>query len=204
MTIRKWLHLMWTTVLIGTGAAFVTGLLLISIFKDFTIVEVQQPGFNLSTITFIAISGALFGMLSLTGFFSYMIVRYIALGIFRSKWVWDVLQVCIIIIAYVDFIYLRYVNASSGRSWLEFTVLPTLLLFVSLFVSYIKVKATHRSAFLPTLLFMFVATILEAIPATRSDNDASVLFMIIPLVICNAWQILRFHKLVANQKELSA
>lgn len=194
MTIRKWLYLMWTTVLIGTGAAFLTGLLLISIFKDFTIVEVQQPGFNVPTIGLFAISGALFGMLSLTGFFSYMIVRYIALGIFRSKWVWDVLQVCTIIITFVEFIFWGYADTS----------LLTLLLLVSLFVSYLKVKATHRTAFLPTLLFMFVATILEAIPAIRSNDDASVIFMIIPLVICNAWQILRFHKLVANQKELSA
>lgn len=203
MTLKKWLFLFWTTMVLGVISACVTGLLLILIFDEFSIVEVQQPGFNVSTISFILISGALFAMLSITGFFSYMIIRYIALGIFRKRWVWDIIQASIIIIAVIDTIYLRYLDRGANGSWSGTVWLPLFVLAVSLLVSWWKVKLTLSSAFLPTLLFMYVVTILEAVPALRTENEASSYFMLIPLLVCNAWQILLLHKIVKTKKELA-
>jgi KinB signaling pathway activation protein len=47
---------------------------------------------------------------------------------------------------------------------------------------------------------MLAITVLEAVPAIKQDNFASSLFMLAPLVVCNAWQILILHKVLDNKK----
>ena len=59
---------------------------------------------------------------------------------------------------------------------------------------------TNRNAFIPTLFFMCAVSVLEAVPALKLDNAASSLFMLAPLLVCNAWQILILHKVLDNKK----
>ena len=59
---------------------------------------------------------------------------------------------------------------------------------------------TNRNAFIPTLFFMCAVSVLEAVPALKLDNAASSLFMLAPLFVCNAWQILILHKILDNKK----
>ena len=59
---------------------------------------------------------------------------------------------------------------------------------------------TNRNAFVPTLFFMFAVTVLEAVPALKLDIAASTIFMLAPLLVCNAWQILTLHKILDNKK----
>jgi KinB signaling pathway activation protein len=47
---------------------------------------------------------------------------------------------------------------------------------------------------------MTAVTVLEAVPALKLDNTASSLFMLAPLFVCNAWQILTLHKILDNKK----
>lgn len=51
------------------------------------------------------------------------------------------------------------------------------------------------------VFFMIVVTALEALPAIREDDAASTIFMIIPLLACNAWQILILQKVLQTSKE---
>jgi len=50
----------------------------------------------------------------------------------------------------------------------------------------------------PTVFFMLVFTLLETAIALRVNLTQAVVLMTVPLVICNAWQIMRLHKLVGK------
>lgn len=197
MTIRKWSYLFWSTLGWGTLAGLIAGVFLISTNHDFSFLEVKDAGFNSETFMFMILGGALISVLSQMGFFSYLIVRYIAIGLIRNKGTWDLLQVILIVITFFELTYLRYISfGQSGATWFSYLYLPLVLLVISLGVAYWKVKQTHWSGFVPTLFFMFVVTILEATPALKLSSFASYVFMFFPLLVSNAWQIMLLHKLL--------
>ncbi len=195
MTLRKWFHLFWTTLLIGVVLSVFIGLILQLSDQEFPILGISAFGFNLVNM---ALGGATISVLSQMGFFAYLIVRFIAMGIFRKKIVWDFLQLAVVIVVLFDTVYLRYSNLNG--SLLSYTFLPLIILIISFGIAFWKVAMTNRNAFVPTLFFMFAVTVLEAVPALKLDNPASSLFMLVPLLGCNAWQILTLHRVVENKK----
>jgi len=76
-----------------------------------------------------------------------------------------------------------------------------IVIAVSAAVALWKVKLTNKSGFISTFFFMAAGTILEVQPALKLDNTSSYLFMLIPLLVCNAWQILTLHKIIDKKKE---
>lgn len=196
MTLRKWFYLFWTTLLIGAVTAVIAGLVLQLTDQQ---VELGGKQIGFSMITMI-LGGATISVLSQMGFFAYLIVRYIVGGIIR-KWAWDIVQVIIIVIVLFDLIYLRYVSSGQQMSWGIYMILPLSLIIVSIGVAWWKVKMTNRSAVIPTLFFMIAVTAIEAIPSLRLDNAASTIFMMVPLYLCNAWQILILSRVLNTNKE---
>jgi KinB signaling pathway activation protein len=197
LTIRKWFWLFCSTIIWGVLSTLIAGIILISTDNEFTFFEVTKVGFDLQTFTFIILGGATISVLSQMGFFSYLIIRYIAIGIIKNKRIWEIMQLILIAVAAFDLTYLRYKNfAKPQESWLGFLVLPILLLVISLIVSYWKMKLTKSSAFIPTLLFMFVITLLESVQVLRLNSPPSYFFMLTPLLVCNAWQILQLHRII--------
>ncbi|MDO3680506.1 KinB-signaling pathway activation protein [Paenibacillus ehimensis] len=196
MTLRKWFYLFWTTLLIGAVTAVIAGLVLQLTDQQ---VELGGKQIGFSMITMI-LGGATISVLSQMGFFAYLIVRYIVGGIIR-KWAWDIVQVIIIVIVLFDLIYLRYVSSGQQMSWGVYMILPLSLIIVSIGVAWWKVKMTNRSAVIPTLFFMIAVTAIEAIPSLRLDNAASTIFMMVPLYLCNAWQILILSRVLNTNKE---
>ena len=196
MTLRKWFHIFWTTLFIGIAISVIMGLILQITDQDYTFLGVGAVGYNLYYMT---LGGAMISVLSQMGFFAYLIVRFIAAGILRSKKTWDFLQLALVIIVLFDLVYLRY-SSFAGATLLSYSILPAVMLILSLAVAYFKVKATNNNAFIPTLFFMTVVTILEAVPALKLNNTASSLFMLAPLFACNAWQILILHKVLEQKK----
>jgi KinB signaling pathway activation protein len=197
LTIRKWFWLFCSTIIWGVLSTLIAGIILISTDNEFTFFEVTKVGFDLQTFTFIILGGATISVLSQMGFFSYLIIRYIAIGIIKNKRIWEIMQLILIAVAAFDLTYLRYTNfAKPQESWLGYLILPILLLVISLIVSYWKVKLTKPSAFIPTLLFMFVITLLESVQVLRLNSPPSYFFMLTPLLVCNAWQILQLHRII--------
>ncbi|WP_282937986.1 KinB-signaling pathway activation protein [Paenibacillus sp. RC67] len=196
MTLRKWFYLFWTTLFIGAISALVIGIILQTNDQQFSFLNGSAVGYNIVTML---LGGATISVLSQMGFFAYLIIRFIAIGIVRSKWVWDVLQIVLVIIALIDLVYLR--DANAQESWLSYTTLPLMMLIVGLGISYWKVKLTNRNGFIPTLFFMIVVTAIEAVPALRLDTAASTIFMMVPLIASNAWQILILSKVLKTNKE---
>ncbi|KQX56032.1 MULTISPECIES: KinB-signaling pathway activation protein [unclassified Paenibacillus] len=197
MTLRKWFHLFWTTLLLGMLVSIGIGLILQYSDKEFSVMGLSAVGFNVLNML---LGGATISVLSQMGFFAYLIVRFIAAGIIRSKTVWDLLQLAVVIVVLFDLVYLRMTNFEGTESVLSYSILPAIILLISIAVAYWKVKMTNRNAFIPTLFFMCAVTVLEAVPALKLDNAASSLFMLAPLLVCNAWQILILHKILDNKK----
>ncbi|NEW09625.1 KinB signaling pathway activation protein [Paenibacillus sp. SYP-B3998] len=197
MTLRKWFHLFWTTLVIGMVVSTGIGLILQYSDREFSVMGLSAVGFNVINML---LGGATISVLSQMGFFAYLIVRFIVGGIIRSKTVWDLLQLTIVIVVLFDLAYLRTTNFEGSGSFLSYSVLPIIILLISLAIAYWKTKMTNRHAFIPTLFFMSAVTILEAVPALKLDNSASSLFMLAPLLVCNAWQILILHKILDNKK----
>lgn len=197
MTLRKWFHIFWTTMALGVVVAAIVGLVLQANDKDFSfmVVGISGVGYNLVNMMII---GAMISVLSQMGFFAYLILRFIVAGIIKSKFIWDMLQLIIVAIVLFDLVYLRVVNFEGNI--LNYLVMPISLLVISLGVAYWKAKLTNQNGFIPTLFFMLAITVLEAVPAIKQDNFASSLFMLAPLVVCNAWQILILHKVLDNKK----
>ncbi|MEB3103482.1 KinB-signaling pathway activation protein [Ferviditalea candida] len=195
MTVRKWLYLFLTTLLIGGIAALATGLIMQGMDQEYSLLGIT--GFDIFNTVVVGLTLSAFSQM---GFFSYMMVNYIAIDIIRKKYWWNMIQLALVIIALFETAYLRYLSFGTGRSYLEFTDVPLLLLAAGLVTAYWKVSMTNRTAFIPTLFFMTAATAIEAVPALRLDNPASTFFMLIPLIVCNAWQILILHKLLRAKK----
>lgn len=196
---RKWFHLFWTTLLLGIALGLAAGLILSVGQFELAMPGLREIGFN---IGYMALVGATVSILSQMGYFAFLIVRYVGLGMIRNKKTWDLLQLALIAVTAFELVSLRYIQ--FGGSWLVYVPLAAIVLAVSLIVAYWKAKLTNFNGFLPTLFFMFVVTILEAIPALRTDNASGIFFMLVPLIGCNAWQILIMPRILQGRKEPAA
>jgi KinB signaling pathway activation protein len=197
LTIRKWTYLFWTTLVWGIGAAIATGLVLATTDTQFSFIGASQLGYNLFTMV---LGGAIISVVCQMGFFSYLIIRMIALGIIRSKRVWDFVQIFLIVLTLYETASLRYLNFTDGLPLIRYFTLPLIVLVVSAIIAVWKIKLTNGNAFIPALFFMAVASILEAVPALKLDHWPSTLFMMVPVICCNAWQILILPKVLEDKQ----
>lgn len=196
LTLRKWFHLFWTTLLLGTGLGLAAGLGLTLGQFQLMMPGLREVGFN---VLYMVLVGATVSILSQMGYFAYLIVRYVGLGMIRNNKTWALLQWAFVIITTFELVSLRYIN--FGGHWLQYVPLPAIILALSLVIAYWKVRVTNSNGFLPTLLFMSVVTTLEAIPALRTNNASAIFFMMVPLLGCNAWQILILPRILQQGKE---
>jgi len=199
VTLRKWFYLFWTTMAIGAGVCMATGLLMLLTDQDFGFLGFKATGFNL-LMMFLA--GTMIGAFSQMCFFAYLTLNYIALSVFRKKYLWNALQGYTTLFGVFLLGYVLY----EGRmnNWFHW-VLPLGLLLASLAVAWFKVKQTNRSAFIPTMFLMFVVTAIEAYPAIQGENSAgTIIFMLLPLFACNFYQNHIMAKLTGSQAAASA
>lgn len=191
MTLRKWFFLFWSTMGVGAVVSMVGGLIMLLTDQEFGFLGFEATGFNL-LMMFLA--GITIGAFSQMGFFAYLTLNYIALSVFRKKYLWNALQGYTTVFAVFLLGYLLYEGRTNN--WF-FWLLPLGLLIFSLVASWLKVKQTNRNAFIPTMFLMFVVTAIEGYPALQGDNNvATVLFMLLPLFACNCYQNYQMAKLV--------
>jgi KinB signaling pathway activation protein len=143
--------------------------------------------------------GLIFSILSQMGFFAYLTVHRFGLGIFKSHKLWNAVQVILIVFVLFDLVYLRYSSfAKGGESIFPYIGLAFFVAIVGLIVANIKAKQTNREAFIPALFFMVVVTTIEWVPVLRVNENSWIYLMLIPLLVCNAYQLLILHKI--NEK----
>lgn len=163
--------------------------------QEFGFLGMEATGFN---VLMMGISGLMIGAFSQMGFFAYLTLNYIALSVFRRKYLWNALQGYTTLFAVFGLGYVLYEERTND--WF-FWVLPLILFAAALAVSWLKVKQTNKSAFIPTMFLLFVVTFVEAWPALQgATNVAAIVFMMIPLFVCNAYQNIMMHRLLGAKE----
>ncbi|HEK9103117.1 KinB-signaling pathway activation protein [Bacillus pfraonensis] len=204
MNSRKWVRLFLTTLLLGGISTILIGFILgwdkyAKFFQNFDGKEILMISFWLLGVGFI------FSVISQMGFFAYLTVHRFGLGMFRSSSLWNAVQLFFIAFVLFDFVYLRSVLVANGEVSFGNNILVAGILFLfGAIVAYIKSKETNKKAFIPALFFMVVVTILEWVPALRINDTDWLYLMVIPLLLCNAYQLLILHRLIGQQKSKSA
>lgn len=139
---------------------------------------------------------------SFIGFIAYLFAKFYMIGILRNRQkVWLFIQLFFIGLTLFDLAYLRYSRfAGADEAFIPYLIVPVIFLLLGLGTAWWKVKMTNRHAFVPTLFFMVVLTSLEAIPGFQENNREWLIYMLATLFVCNAWQILIFHKVTGSQR----
>ncbi|MES5952945.1 KinB signaling pathway activation protein KbaA [Bacillus fungorum] len=203
MNSRKWVRLFFTTLFLGGISTVIIGFVLewdkyVKFFQNFDGKEILAVSFWLMGVGFI------FSVISQMGFFAYLTIHRFGLGMFRSPSLWNAVQLFFIAFVLFDFVYLRSVLIANGEVSLGNNILVAGVLFVfGAIVAYIKSKETNNKAFVPALFFMVVVTILEWVPALRINDTDWLYLMVIPLLLCNAYQLLILHRLIGKERRVS-
>ncbi|WP_373457838.1 KinB-signaling pathway activation protein [Paenibacillus wynnii] len=191
MSIRKWFHLFWTTLLIGAGGAVIAGLSLqlangrieFKSVTDFIIYPLILFGY-----------GVLVSVYSQLGFFAYLILNYMGIGVFPRK-VWKYIQLVLAVLSLLELMFLRTFVGGERNVASDLTLAVSILL-TAVIVSYFKVRNTNISAWIPTFFFMTAVSIVEVIGVLRIGVDSATVFIVVPLIACNAFQILMLHRII--------
>ncbi|ENQ3080681.1 KinB-signaling pathway activation protein [Bacillus multifaciens] len=199
MNSRNWVRLFMTTLFLGGSSTIFIGFILEwdkynEFFQNFDGKEILMVSFWLLGVGFI------FSVISQMGFFAYLTIHRFGLGMFRSPALWNAIQMFLIAFVLFDFVYLRSVLIANGNESLGTNIFVATVLFLfGIIVAYIKSKETNKKAFVPALFFMIVVTIIEWVPALRINDTNWLYLMVVPLLICNAYQVLILHRLIGQK-----
>jgi KinB signaling pathway activation protein len=190
LNLRKWFFLFWTALLIGAAGALGTGLIMMLVNGE------KTNGLNdfLLYLLILFGSGVMISVYSQMGFFAYLILNYMGKGVFPKRG-WQIVQIVLTVLALLDVMFLR-LFVGGDRERISDIVLGIIILAAAIVTAYVKVKLTHISALVPTLFFMIAVTIVETIGVLRIDVNAATIFIVVPLLLCNAYQMLILHRLV--------
>ncbi|AZK46059.1 KinB-signaling pathway activation protein [Paenibacillus lentus] len=190
MSLKNWLYLFWTTLLVGAVGSLAVGLILQ--WTD----TVQLNG----VVDFVVNVGILLGVgimvsvYSQMGFFAYLMINYMGTGVF-SRRTWQYMQIVLTALALLELMFFRtFVGKGQGGS--SDIILSVVILIVSCAVAFYKARLTNTTAWIPTLFFMIAVTIVEMIGVLKIGVNAATAWIVAPLLACNAYQILILHKVL--------
>ncbi len=191
---RNWVRFFLSTLLIGGVSSGIIGFVLKwaeykDLFINFEIIEILSILFWLFGV------GLIFSVISQMGFFAYLTIHRFGLGIFKSVKLWNIAQVILIMFVLFDLVYFRYqLFANEADSLLPYFGIAIYVFLVGLILAFFKRKDTNKEAFIPALFFMIVVTTIEWFPALRVNEENWLLLMLVPIQICNAYQLLMLPK----------
>jgi len=197
LSLRKWAKLFGISIVIGGIVSLVVGIVMAYMDPDFAIPKADDWIFNMFTFLF---SGLTLGAFAHMGFFAYLTLNYIALSIFKKPYLWIAFQGFVTVFVLAEVVINTY-DTSFPKT--TYWVLPIVLILASLAVSWRKVRETTSNAWVPSLFFMIVVTVLEGNPAFRSGSISSLVYMLLPLFACNTYQILQLHRILETKSPLS-
>ncbi|WP_319418016.1 KinB-signaling pathway activation protein [Virgibacillus necropolis] len=154
----------------------------------------------LGVVLFFLGLGFVFSLVSQTGFFAYLFINQFGLGLFRSFW--PTVQMLLIAFVVFDLVYFPYNSTDSEGSLIAYILMAAAILVYGLVIAKIKAKQTNQRAFIPALFLMVVMTSVEWVPGLRTSGTDYAWLMIVPLLVCNTYQLLVLHRLTnPEQKE---
>ncbi|TMN22421.1 KinB-signaling pathway activation protein [Lentibacillus cibarius] len=195
MNSRKLAGLFFKTLMIGGVAGLITSFFV----KPAPYANNLNPFdfFELIGLVFFFLGlGFVFSVISQTGFFAYLFINQFGLSLFRTFW--PTIQVLLIAFVLFDLVYFPYSSMDGDISVLWFILMAAAILAYGWVVSSIKARATNRRAFIPALFLMVVMTTVEWVPGLNANGTVYAWLMIIPLLVCNTYQLLVLHKLTGT------
>ena len=118
------------------------------------------------------------------------------IGIFRRK-TWQYIQIVLAVLALLELMFFRtFVGGSTSLRGFDFGYLHTGHCHYRCLPQSKEHKCQRMD---PTLFFMMAISIVEIIGVQIGVSNATI-FMVVPLLICNAYQILTLHKVTKTKK----
>jgi KinB signaling pathway activation protein len=197
---RNWVRLFLSTLLVGGVTTSIIGIALKwaeykELFINFDLLEIASILFWLFGV------GLIFSVISQMGFFSYLTVHRFGLGIFRTVSMWNLAQIVLVLFVIFDLVYFRFQLFAEGSETITpYFLIALYVLVVGVVIALLKRSNTNKEAFIPALFFMIVVTTIEWFPALRVNEKDWLLLMLIPLQICNAYQLLMLPKFIRSKK----
>lgn len=195
MKSRYVVRLFFSTLMVGGISTVILSLFMrwseyIELMEKDDIVQV------LSLLLWFTSVGFMFSLVSQMGFFGYLTIHRLGLNFFKSKGLWDMVQVVLICTVIGDFLFFQSIREPLDNH----IFLVIVIVGISFIVAYLKVKQTNKDAFVPSVFFMIVVTLVELIPAIQADNNQNwLIFMLIPLLICNGFQLFMLYHLQGKE-----
>lgn len=163
------------------------------LFLSFEVLEI------LSVLFWFIGVGMIFSVIAQMGFVIFLTIHRFALEIFRSHSLWNSIQLFLIIFVTFDLVYLRYLFFGEGSgSIVPYIWLPLLIMIIGLIAAYMKQKQSSKKTFVSALFLMIVFTVMEWFPALRVNEEDWLYLMLLPLLSCNAFQLLMLPKFLSR------
>ncbi|MFU1798688.1 KinB-signaling pathway activation protein [Paenibacillus azoreducens] len=195
MNLKNWSKLFFKTLLVGAIVSIITGFVLPFSRESISFKDVSDVLFYLLILFGF---GAMTSVYSQLGFFAYMILNYTATGVFSRK-VWQYIQLVLAVLALLEVMFFRsFVGREHSQT--ADILLGSGILIIAIIVAYFKAKATNATAWVPTIFFMTAVTIVEMVGGLQINVNNATVFIVVPLLACNAYQILILHKLLKPKK----
>ncbi|MDB5085081.1 MAG: hypothetical protein JWN30_1967 [Bacilli bacterium] len=189
MTLNRFWILFFSTLAIGVATGFLNALF--GWFRQYDLFYgVQVGGFVSAT--------------ALMGFWGYLMLNF-TMHSFLHPRLWTWIQLLIIAFTAYDMVYFRHLQfGGASVSWLPFIAYGLYPLLWAALVAAIKVQITNRRAYIPTLFFMYVFTLLEWYVALKANQAGITETIGIILMVCNAWLVLILSKILVKPKSQAA
>lgn len=197
MNSRKWVGLFLKTLIIGGIAGLITSFFV----KTDAYTRILDPIdlFQLlGVVLFFLGLGFVFSLISQTGFFVYLFINQFGLGFFRTFW--PSVQMLLVAFVTFDLVYFPYNSADSEGPLFLYIIMSAAILVYGWIIAKVKAKQTNPNAFMPALFLMVVMTAVEWVPGLRTTGTDYAWLMIIPLLVCNTYQLLILHHLTHPEK----
>ncbi|MGM9946117.1 MAG: KinB-signaling pathway activation protein [Lysinibacillus sp.] len=198
MTIRNWFKFFMMAMLIGGGVTAVAGLFIRWDFLQ-PYLAAGEFGEFIAAFVWMILLGFTMSVIAQAGFFAYLTLHQIGVGVFKTLTLWNWVQILLILIVLVDLVIFRFApDANSVGDWLFYIGLLLFLVGAAIATGIKKVQMTgKRHVLISAVFFMIVVTSLEWIIALmgREDNiNTYVSWLLFPLVAVNAYQLLMLPK----------
>ena len=158
-----------------------------------------KVGEFLAAFVWMILLGFTMSVIAQAGFFAYLTLHQVGIGMFKTLTLWNWVQLLLIVIVVVDLIIFRFApDANSAKDWVFYTGLLLFLGGAAVLTAKKKVEMTGKKHILiSSIFFMVVVTSLEWIIALmgRDENiNTYVALLLFPLVAVNAFQLLMLPK----------
>lgn len=190
MTLRKWARLFMATLLVGAVGSLIAGIVL----QLSNGIELKGMVDFLINLVLLLGTGVMVSVYSQMGFFGYLMINYMVGGMFKTR-TWEYIQIALTGLVVLELMFFRSFMGGKEAGTSDI-VLGIVLIVIALIVAYYKARMTNASAWIPTMFFMVAVTALETIGVLSIGVNQATAFIVVPLVACNAYQILVLHRIL--------